>query len=461
MILELLEQDGFSMKKIANTDGGEFAGSCPFCGGRDRFRVWPGKGKFWCRGCDAKGDAIQYLRDHRKMSFKEACSLTGKTAAATTRPATPKAWTPEPPQVPPEAWQKKAMEFLDWAVDNLWSEHGAAMLQWLRDEKGLHDQTIRGSRLGFNPKHISQSGSSWGLSGDVTVHLSAGLIIPFSQDGEIHRLKIRLNKPFNGNRYVIVTGSGNSTMVCAGNPSAVVVVESELDAILLNQEAGDLCSVIALGSAANKPDSRTDTLLRAARTILASLDEDAAGGKAAWAFWSKQYGRKVKRWHCFKGKDPSESWKNGMDLRQWVTVGLNTVVPNLGRRTEESESAKSGLVNLPKAINETHTAEILADSSLPCDTRDKTAEIADLQTPPADTLVGTGLHKSINGDQVYDFADGTAQELFMAKGNFTREYQGRTVQINQMDYLTIPDDEIKTLLQNGLIKTDRDITLRC
>ena len=30
-----------ALKKVASTKGGEYAGPCPFCGGRDRFRVWP------------------------------------------------------------------------------------------------------------------------------------------------------------------------------------------------------------------------------------------------------------------------------------------------------------------------------------------------------------------------------------------------------------------------------------
>ncbi len=43
----------------------EWAGPCPDCGGRDRFLVWPDRprgGAFLCRGCGAKGDGIQFLR---------------------------------------------------------------------------------------------------------------------------------------------------------------------------------------------------------------------------------------------------------------------------------------------------------------------------------------------------------------------------------------------------------------
>ncbi|MFC1886609.1 CHC2 zinc finger domain-containing protein, partial [Thermodesulfobacteriota bacterium] len=62
-LLDLLAEDGHSLKRKTSK---ELAGSCPFCGGTDRFIVHPEKGKggrYWCRRCDKKGDAIQFLRD--------------------------------------------------------------------------------------------------------------------------------------------------------------------------------------------------------------------------------------------------------------------------------------------------------------------------------------------------------------------------------------------------------------
>jgi hypothetical protein len=51
------------LKRVSSSGGGEYAGPCPFCGGTDRFRCWPVKGRAWCRQCGWKGDAIQLLRD--------------------------------------------------------------------------------------------------------------------------------------------------------------------------------------------------------------------------------------------------------------------------------------------------------------------------------------------------------------------------------------------------------------
>jgi hypothetical protein len=99
-------------------------------------------------------------------------------------------------------------------------------------------------------------------------------------------------------------------------------VESELDGLLLNQEAGDLAGVVAMGTAQAKPDRITHEALTTAAVILVSLDTDDAGAKAAWAFWPENYGGKVKRWPCIGGKDPSDARANGLDLRTWITTGI-------------------------------------------------------------------------------------------------------------------------------------------
>jgi len=331
MILQLLEQDGFTLKKVANTGGGEYAGSCPFCSGTDRFRVWPsGKGHYWCRGCGAKGDAIQYLRDYRKMTFKDASSLTGKTTTATARrPERPPAWAPETPTPPSAAWQERASFLALQYAAILWGSAGNKMRSWLRNEKGLNDETIRNAGLGYVPADLFEPRASWGLPEGNKICVPAGLCIPVAQDGKFIRLRVRRRYPSdNGDRYSVVSGSSMVPMILENPQTKVaVVVESELDAILIDQDAGDLCTVIAMGSAQAKPDSRTDRILNSAEIILLSLDTDEAGAKAAWDFWSKQYGRKVKRWPCLLGKDPSDSWKNGLDLRQWIQAGLPIIPP--------------------------------------------------------------------------------------------------------------------------------------
>lgn len=51
-------------RRVARTNGGEWAGPCPLCGGRDRLRVWPSPRdrapRAWCRQCKVSGDALAW-----------------------------------------------------------------------------------------------------------------------------------------------------------------------------------------------------------------------------------------------------------------------------------------------------------------------------------------------------------------------------------------------------------------
>ena len=332
-ILELIEADGGTLRKAATTGGGEYSGACPWCGGQDRFRVWPGQdgGRFWCRQCNKSGDAIQYLRDKRGLSFKAACEYLGREPGPRSsgpRPARP-AWTPREATAPPAEWQERARVFLDGAVSCLWSEQGEAMRAWLREKKGLQDATIRKARLGLSLADSFEQREAWGLEAaykdDGTERrqwIPAGLVVPWVVNGNVHRLRVRRSNPGDGSRYVIVSGSCAGPMTWALERGAVVVLESELDGLLLSQEAGDLAGVVAMGTAQGKPDKATHEALTRAVCVLVSLDTDTAGARAAWRFWPDTYGGKVKRWPTVQGKDASDARAKGLDVRAWIVAGL-------------------------------------------------------------------------------------------------------------------------------------------
>jgi hypothetical protein len=73
-LLELMSRHT-AVRKVASTDAGEHHGPSPFCGGRDRFVLWPHRDRprFWWRQCGRRGDAIQSLRDREGLSYREAC----------------------------------------------------------------------------------------------------------------------------------------------------------------------------------------------------------------------------------------------------------------------------------------------------------------------------------------------------------------------------------------------------
>lgn len=333
-IIDLIEADGGTLKRQATTNNGEYAGPCPFCGGRDRFRVWPHHdgGRYWCRQCAKAGDSIQYLRERRGLSFAEACHYLchdpGPRSSSKAARQAPAAWTPQEAMTPNEAWQAKARAFLDGAISCLWSSRGEAMRQWLHDVKGLSDETIKAAGLGFNAVDFYESRVAWGLEAvikDETERrqwIPAGVVIPLICNGQVLRLRIRRDGPGDGPRYIVISGSDMRPMIWGQDKGAAVIVESELDGLLLSQEAGDLAAVVAMGNAQAKPDWITHEILTRAEIILCSFDADEAGAKSSWQFWPAIYGTKARRWPTIKGKDQSDARVNGLDLRAWIVAGI-------------------------------------------------------------------------------------------------------------------------------------------
>ena len=339
-IVDLITCNGFTLKKVSSVTG-EYAGPCPFCGGRDRFRVWPKEGstggRYWCRGCRRSGDAIQFLRELKGLSFKEACEYLGveKTSyrihlPKDIKPITkPDMWTPKIVTDPNEKWQAQAKRLIAYTEKELEKNNG--MKRWLAD-RGINAQTIRESRLGWNPKSISYQRSEWGLpekpntdGREINLWIPVGLIIPYIKDSVIKRIRIRRTN--STSRYYTLPGSSAEMMILGNSRDHIIIVESELDAMLIDQEAGDIVTTIALGSAQTRPDAQSTNILTKAKRILIALDTGTTekkekAGYREWLWWQERF-KQCRRWPTIKGKDPGESYKNGVNIRDWVMAGLS------------------------------------------------------------------------------------------------------------------------------------------
>lgn len=217
-LLRMAEQDT-QLKRVASTAGGEFAGPCPFCHGRDRFRVQPFRedGAHWlCRGCNPRwSDVIDYVARRAGLSQddKEKYKLAQQLAEGchmVTSPA-PAKQNEETEITPPgEEWQRQALATLSGAIDNLWSDEGDKARAWLH-WRGLNDATLQAWKIGYSPGEI---------------------YIPNFVDGVLFGIKIRCHKA--DPPYKSLTGSktylyGTSTLKDA---NVAILFESELDALL-------------------------------------------------------------------------------------------------------------------------------------------------------------------------------------------------------------------------------------
>lgn len=367
------------LKKVSNTNGGEWQGPCPECGGEDRFHVWPeqnaGKGGYWCRGCEKAGDNIQFLRDFEGMSFVEACdyldiplpergnpsvafrgsapggvsSFGNKTPERPDERKKPE-FIPNEHAAPADLWQEKAEKFLTWSQGNLAKDDAA--LAWLA-ARGISAETAVNFRLGWNVgedgKDFYRARKAWGLpeifkedGRSKAFCIPRGLVIPYIVDGVIYRIRIRRPEahrtPEWRTPYHVIPGSSMAIMTIEPHRRAFVVVESELDAIAC-AVACPLAGAVALGSVAAKPDADTFVVLQSAIQILNALDYGDIGGgakavKRARTWWEDQFPN-CARWPVPKGKDPGEAVKLGTDLNSWIEAGLPPVM-TIDRLTTKS-----------------------------------------------------------------------------------------------------------------------------
>lgn len=386
-LLGLFEEHGLRPKKKT---GKEWGAACPACGGKDRCSVWPddhdGRGGYHCRQCGAYGDNIQFLRDYKGLSYQDACRELGVTASRATAalpkpPRKPAGQDPfeSAPSVPPaEAWAAKAWAFCSWAHQHLLNN--PEQLRWLAD-RGLPLEAVKRYRLGWNPGERGKSclirpRALWGLppvepkrdtEGNplrpkTTFWLPRGLVIPMLDPvtGQVLRLRIRRpdadRQEFKEEtKYYVIPGSCMDAMILGADARAFVVVESELDALMLHHQAGDLAGAVSVMTAnVKKIESGVLDAISRALAILVALDFDGAGA-TGWTRWSASFPH-AKRWPCPAGKDPGEAYALKANLRAWIMAGLPPVLqpgllppgkPVLGGEGH-AEQGEQGAVSTPR-----------------------------------------------------------------------------------------------------------------
>lgn len=267
------------------------------------------------------------------MTYPEACQYLGREPRQPPlsggRSVGKPPWEPRTCSSPGNLWQDRARRLVADAVYYLWSPPGRAVVDFLIEEKGLNPNTIKAFSLGWIPRDQWQEMSAWGLPEVLKdngkpkrLWLPKGLTIPLCQvcqGGQV--LRVRIRRPEGEPRYYILRGSNTRALLIADGRPVAVVVESELDAMLLHQEAGDLVNLVSLGNAQTRPDRDAADLLKQTRLILVGLDADQAGATESWRWWKTHYPQ-AHRWPPIQGKDPGEMFKTGVNLRAWVQAGL-------------------------------------------------------------------------------------------------------------------------------------------
>jgi DNA primase len=268
--------------------GRRLVGNCPFHrDGRPSLAVYPANQSYFCFGCGAGGDVIDFVARLHGLGFKEAAAMLAGSAEARCGPDdAPRnvIRLPTPPR--PAALTQVEAQVIDAAVsfyhDALWSSGDA--LAYLA-ARGVSPATARQCRLGFGCSGLAVHLRRRGLSLDAArrVGLISGeretmlgrIVIPDIRGGRTGWLT---GRSVDGRepRYLNLRRATPLLGVDLVRSDEVVVTEGPFDWLTAVQWG--LPAVALLGSRVSH--SMVQALSRFRRVYLA-LDSDEAGRRAA------------------------------------------------------------------------------------------------------------------------------------------------------------------------------------
>lgn len=324
-LLELACNDQLNPKRVATTNGGEYHSPCPGCRGKDRFIIWSAKNRYLCRQCGKMGDVIQYLRDFHGYSFQEACRKANvePNPSRSSLIKSKKGFTPMKLGFFDPQWLFKATKFVEDSHRSLLANSEALTLL---KNRGFSLDSIQKFKIGWNPTPLFVE---WlDETPKRKIWLPKGIVIPSFRDESLQKIKIRRTDWTPEDefpKYLEIRGSISAPSIYTmtqGNP--IIIVESELDGMLVEQEGGNLCHPVALGGVSKKPDEYLHSILLKAPLILFSLDYDEAGIKA-FSWWRKQY-KALSIWVTPFEKSIGDAFLKGLDVKTWISLGIEKFV---------------------------------------------------------------------------------------------------------------------------------------
>jgi hypothetical protein len=225
-------------------------------------------------------------------------------------------------------WRKAAKNFIEISHKELMCNPEALNHLTKRD---LSLDSIRKFCLGWNSENLFEDREAWGMPQIIKENgytkkqwLPKGIVIPTFKDEKLIKVKIRRSEwhlEDHFPKYVEVSGSQQSPSIYGDISKPLIIVESELDAMLIQQYASYLVCCIALGGVSKKPDLNLHKLITESSLALLSLDHDDSG-KKKYAFWIKNYPN-LKPWPAPLAKSIGDGVQYyQIDIVQWIKLAF-------------------------------------------------------------------------------------------------------------------------------------------
>jgi len=238
---------------------------------------------------------------------------------------------------PSDPWHERGFTFV---VECRKSLESNPEMQSLLQRIGFTRKSIERAWLGINTVEKIDDRPLWGLKekkeqggGSVLLTLPPGLIVPRFREARLSRIEIcrtDFAESIHPQKSVMIEGSEEAPRAfpaaSAGEDTPWIVVATEIEALLLEQEAGDACSVIALKNAKEKPPKEAEKAIKDAPVILVVFPEKGMDD-AEVKKWQAAYpnARGIELPH---GINILEAGRMKVDLRQWI---MEALTPDFGR----------------------------------------------------------------------------------------------------------------------------------
>ena len=287
---------------------------CPFHNEQKGFSLAVWADGYRCFGaCDTSGDAIDWLMNYRRLSFPEAASILGERIE--NKPRIEHQCLKSPSEPPEWSWQRRAECVVSQAEETLWSDAGEPALNYLIG-RGLTTRTIRAARLGYVPGDFR----GWRVIEGLDV--PCGITIPWHANDALWAVKVR--RASSAPKYLQIKGGNVNGLYGAdglADREVALFCEGEFDALIVQQEAGELVAPVTLSSATVTLSSRWYIELTHCHAILVAYDRDPAGEKGAQRLLSLS--PRFREIAVPQGNDISDFYLNGGDVYDWVVAAID------------------------------------------------------------------------------------------------------------------------------------------